>query len=35
MARLESGGVSADDAAIAALPLVLEFDDGVVALHGT
>jgi hypothetical protein len=35
MARLESRGVSGDDDALAALPLVLEFDDKVVALYGT
>ncbi len=35
MARLESRRVSADDAALAALLLVLEFDDEVVALYGT
>jgi hypothetical protein len=34
-ARLASRGVSADDAALAALPLVLEFDDEVLALYGT
>jgi hypothetical protein len=31
---LKSKGVSADDAALAALPLVLEFDDEVVAQSG-
>jgi hypothetical protein len=33
MAGLESRGVDADDAALAALPLVLEFDDEVLALY--
>ena len=34
MADLESMGVNADDAALAALPLVLEFDDEVLAVYG-
>jgi hypothetical protein len=34
MAGLESRGVSADDAALAALPLVLEVDDEVIAEYG-
>ena len=33
MADLASRGVQADDAALAALPLVLEFDDEVAALY--
>jgi hypothetical protein len=35
MAGLQGRGVSADDAALGALPLVLEFDDGLAALYGT